>query len=244
MNTKNKHIMSNETRKTTTKVKPANATIDENAIKKNGKPLLEELIPNIPAILEEADKFDIDGLRRFLSTTPEKPLIVLGNGSTTAHKYSDLLYSSFNAIGTAMTPYMANSLSDTTIKNSKFLMISDSGNDIDVRYIADRILKLNPSGFALITSSIERKNRFNKIRRNYVLDMAKEKVPENCFTHHVEFGDGFIAVNSTIHNLAIIERAFCNNRIASKLNIPEQAFTYPLNDPSIEGFKLPELENN
>lgn len=213
----------------------------------NGKPMLADLLKQVPDTLKYADEFDVERLHKFLIKDSHKPLLVLGNGSTSSQRYAAMLYGMYNGIGNAMTPYMANSLSDAAIKNSKILLITNGGNDPDVRYITKRILEVNPTDFMVLTSSVQKKTRFGKEKRNYVREMMTETNPDNCICYDREFGDGFLAVNSSIFNMAALYRAFTSEKDLSdrvKVDLkPESCFTYSLNgDDDNAEYTLPSLD--
>ena len=219
----------------------------EAEIKANKKPLLQELLKEVPSVLEYADNFDVNGLNKFLKEDSQKSLIVISSGSTSTARYMAVLYGMHSALAMHVTPYMANALSDETIKNSKILLITKSGADNDARYITERVLALNPTNFVVITSTREERNSYGKIKKNYVRDMIVSKNPEHCFTHNFDFKDGFIAVNSTIFTLALIYRAFNQSaKVLDTLKVdlnPQNNFTYCLNNDEVKDlYGLPSLK--
>ena len=89
---------------------------------RNGKPLMSQLLNDTRKYIEQAEQADVESLRQFIFTDPERPLIAMGHGgSHPSAAYAALLYGTNCGLGRAVTPYQANSLSDETLKNSKLL---------------------------------------------------------------------------------------------------------------------------
>ena len=49
---------------------------------KGNKPLMSEMLDDTRRYLEQAEKTDVDELRNFLMTEPERPMIVTGQGGS------------------------------------------------------------------------------------------------------------------------------------------------------------------
>ena len=70
------------------------------------KPLMSELLKDTRKYLEQAQQTDVEPLRQFLFTEPERPLITMGHGgSHSSAAYAALLYGTNCGLGRVMTPY-------------------------------------------------------------------------------------------------------------------------------------------
>ena len=110
------------------------------------KQLMSQLLTSARHYIELAEQSDVASLRHFLLTHPERPLITLGHGGSFASaSYAALLYGTNCGVGKAVTSYLANSLSDATLQNSKLMLVSKSLKNIDAKHIYQRMQHVNPS---------------------------------------------------------------------------------------------------
>lgn len=166
--------------------------------KKTSKPLMSKLLKDTRKYLEQADQTDVEPLRQFLFTEPERPLIAMGHGgSHSSAAYAALLYGTNCGLGRAITPYQANSLSDKTMKNSKLLLVSKSVKNQDAIYIAKRMNAVNPD-------------------HSYIFKLPFD-VP-----------DGFISIGGTFAYFSLLYKAFTGDTdFSHKLALsPESADNY------------------
>lgn len=167
------------------------------------KPLMSEMLDDTRRYLEQAEKTDVSGLRDFLMTEPERPMIATGQGgSIPPAEYAALLYSSNCSIGKAMSCYDTHSVSDTAMQNSKLLLVSKGGGNIDVKAFKKRAESINKQHFHMLSTG---KLGF-------------------------EFPDGFISIPNVITNFALLYKAFTGDAdIVNKLALsqkPEDNYTY------------------
>ena len=170
---------------------------------KGSKPLMSEMLDDTRRYLEQAEKTDVDELRNFLMTEPERPMIVTGQGgSLPPAEYAALLYSSNCSIGKAMSCYDTHSVSDAAVQNAKLLLVSKGGGNIDVKAFKKRAESLNKKHFHMLSTG---KLGF-------------------------EFPDGFISIPNVMTNFALLYKAFTGDAdIVSKLALsqkPEDNYTY------------------
>lgn len=148
---------------------------------RGGKPLMSEMLNDIKIYLEQAQTTDTTKLRNFLTTTPERPLIVTGQGgSLPAAEYAALLYGSCCSVGRAMSCYDSYSVSDAAMQNAKLLLVSKSGANLDVKAFKKRAERLNKEHFHILST---KKLGF-------------------------QFPDGFISVPNAISNFALLYKTF------------------------------------
>ena len=87
---------------------------------RGGKKLMSELLTDTRKFIEQAERTDVESLRHFLLSDPERPLIAMGHGGAhSSASYAALLYGTNCSLGRVVTPYQANSLSDQALRNSK-----------------------------------------------------------------------------------------------------------------------------
>ena len=170
---------------------------------KGSKPLMSEMLDDTRRYLEQAEKTDVSELRDFLMTEPKRPMIATGQGgSIPPAEYAALLYSSNCSIGKAMSCYDTHSVSDTAMQNSKLLLVSKGGGNIDVKAFKKRAESINKQHFHMLSTG---KLGF-------------------------EFPDGFISIPNVITNFALLYKAFTGDTdIVSKLALsqkPEDNYTY------------------
>ncbi len=167
------------------------------------KPLMSEMLDDTRRYLEQAEETDVSELRDFLMTEPKRPMIATGQGgSIPPAEYAALLYSSNCSIGKAMTCYDTHSVSNTAMQNSKLLLVSKGGGNIDVKAFKKRAESINKQHFHMLSTG---KLGF-------------------------EFPDGFISIPNVITNFALLYKAFTGDAdIVNKLALsqkPEDNYTY------------------
>ena len=199
-----------------------NMTVNKNIPQKpkarGGKPLMSELLKDTRKYLEQAELTDVEPLRQFLFSNPERPLIAMGHGgSHSSAAFAALLYGTNCGLGRAITPYQANSISDMTLKNSKLLLISKSLKNQDAVYIAQRMTQTNPQHSCVLT-----------MKHTDVEN--QESIPDGIINYPFELPDGFISVNGTFAYFSLLYKAFTGDadfsrKLALSLN-PDDNFTY------------------
>ena len=150
--------------------------------------------------IEQADQAELESLRQFLLTNPERPLIAMG--PVVAHSSSShaaLLHGPNCGLGRVVTPYQANSFSDETLRNSKLLLVSTSLKNQDAVYIADRMIRVNPQHSCALTMSHD---------ENAVMKRMQKTNPNSVIRHTFEHSNGFISVNGTFAYFSLLYKAF------------------------------------
>lgn len=167
---------------------------------RGGKKLMSELLTDTRKYIEQAEHADIESLRRFLLTNPERPLIAMGHGGAhSSASYAALLYGTNCSLGRVVTPYQANSFSDETLLNSKLLLVSTSLKNQDAVYIADRMIRVNPQYSCAITMSHD---------ENAVMKRMQKSNPNSVICHTFDRANGFISVNGTFAYFSLLYKAF------------------------------------
>ena len=193
------------------------------------KPLMSELLKDTRKYLEQAQQTDVEPLRQFLFTEPERPLITMGHGgSHSSAAYAALLYGTNCGLGRVMTPYQCNSLSDATLRNSKLLLISKSLMNQDAVYIADRMASVNPEHSCCFT--MQQKENDNMRR-------MKKVCPDGLINRPFDLPHGFISVNGTFAYFSLLYKAFTGDsdfvgRLALSDNLDDN-FTYRTIDGTV-----------
>ena len=209
----------------------------ESEVENNRKPkargnkhLMSDILSGIKDVLLYAEKQNVDGLREFFNNEPTRPLIATGHGGKYSQAvYAALLYSTNKGLGRAVTCYLCNSLSDSTIQNSKILLVSRGMQNIDIDYIAQRCIKLNPNfTCAMRVASDEQEKK-------YASTVAKlEKCPYS-FKYDIDkdgmvLDEGFIGISSVFFYMALLYKSFTyDDDFVSKLELnpnPEENYTY------------------
>lgn len=175
---------------------------------KQDKPLASTLLAEACDIIHSAEKYDVADFRNWLLTDSAKPLICIGNGGKHT-SYPALLYEMNSSVARTVTPLEFASMSPTTIANSKILLLSSSGKNIDVGYAIKRAMKYcpdNTAGFTFV----------DKPERNKMIGVLK---PENIFCFKNRYTDGFISIRSKIFTYGLLYKAFSGtDKFADKLN--------------------------
>ena len=178
-------------------------SIQANQIKpkaRGGKKLMSELLTETRKNIEQAEHADVESLRQFLLTNPERPLIAMGHGgSHSSAAYAALLYGTNCALGRAVTPYQANSISDTTFRHSKLLLFSSSLMNQDAIFIANRMARVTPQNSCILTMTSKENDNIRRL---------KTSCPIGIINYPFECNDGFIAVNSTFTYFSLLYKAF------------------------------------
>lgn len=152
-------------------------------------------------ILTWAQSQDVEALREFLLSAPNRPLIAIGSGgASSVCEYASLLCGATVGLSRAYTPLSAFSIGDDVIKSSKVLLVSHSGHNQDIVNIGKRCVKLNSQHTANLTT---RDSADNKLK-----DIVS---PALSFNYISDIKDGFISVGSTIAAISLLCRAFKPN---------------------------------
>ena len=196
---------------------------------RGGKPLMSELLKDTRKYLEQAEQTDVEPLRQFLFNEPERPLITMGHGgSHSSASYAALLYGTNCGLGKVMTPYQCNSLSDTTLRNSKILLISKSLENQDVEYISNRMIRVNPEYSCAFTMTHDVNDNMRRVEKT---------CPNGLINRPFDLPHGFISVNGTFAYFSLLYKAFTGDtNFANKLALsdkPEDNFTYRTIDGTI-----------
>lgn len=198
---------------------------EEVTIENNQKPktrkdaqLMSEIVDGAEGILRYVEGMNVDGLSKFFNDEPTRPLIATGHGGKFSQAvYAALLYSTNQGLGRAVTCYSCNSLSDATIKNSKILLCSRGMANIDIDYIANRCLDLNPDFTCAMRISTDKEaekkyentvKKLNDLRYSFVFDMG------------INLPESFIGISSVFFYSAVLYKAFSGDSdFVSKLEL-------------------------
>ena len=195
---------------------------------KADKPMASALLAEARIIIQATENYDVTAFKMWLLSEPTKPLICIGNGGKHT-SYAALLYEMNSSIARTVTPLEFASMSPTTIANSKILLLSSSGKNIDIGFAIKRAMEYCP---------------YNTAGFTFVDDPAKNKMisalkPENIFCFKNPYTDGFISIRSKIFTYGLLYKVFADvARFADKLNFTPH-YDYFINRNSI----LPELGN-
>lgn len=187
----------------------------------NRKELFSELLKGVDGVIRYADQADVSGLHDFLFGNPETPMFFVGNGGTKGY-YGAMLYGMNKSVGLCITPYMLASLSDDTIRNSRFLLMSGKGKSMDGDYAAQRLLELNPDNTAVFTFNSD-------LDKNKVSQRFQDKTKVFLFPHDV---DGFISSQKKFFAHALLYKAFTGKPLKDfHVDLsPEKCYHYQLNN--------------
>ena len=164
-----------------------------------------------PGIIDWALQQDVTGLRRFLTTEMDRPLLCIGSGgSYSTCALVALAYGVSGGIAKALTPYSVYTLDETVLAKCKILLVSNSGHNKDIVAIAKVCMKLNPKWTANLSTVDGPRN-----------DLKAIVAPENSFNYKSNIKDDFISVNSVPANYALALKAFGMTHIALVTPKPE-----------------------
>ena len=220
---------------------------DEVTIENNRKPrssasreLMSDILDSIEEIIIRAENEDVDRLHQFFFDNAEKPLVSTGHGGKFALAvYAALLYSTYQSLGRAVTCYQCNSLSDAVIKNSKVLLVSKGIANIDIKYIAERCIELNPH----FTCAMRIKCEDEEKKYKDTVDKLEKKC-DYALKFNTEIVDNFISIRSVFYYMSLLYKAFSGDSdFVSKLELnkdPLENYTYTAAD---ELATVPSLSN-
>ena len=182
---------------------------------------------NLLDIMTQAAAADVSSLRRFFFSNPEKPLIATGSGGAeTVADFVTLLYGARGGVGTSVSPYTMNSISDAALKTSKLLLLSAGGHNNDIVFAARRGLAVNRPDTASFTLSTSDRNEVRKLFLKAGSDLSFD-IPVHS-TH-----DGFVSTTIPIKYFALIARTFdpgCD--LMKYVEVPHATFRIERNDGS------------
>lgn len=162
----------------------------------NRQPLASELLKEASDIIKYAEQADTSRFREWLLRDRIRPLVCIGNGGKHT-TYPALLYQMMSSIGKSATPLEFATMSPEAIGNSKVLILSNGGANIDIKYATKRAAKYNKDNTACFT--------FTDTEDNI---MVKTFGLEKSFVFKNDFYDGFISIRSKILTYALLYKAF------------------------------------
>lgn len=177
---------------------------------------MKDILTNSEALIDWGKQQDLKGFRNFLFTEPNRPLICIGSGgSFSICRLFSILYSTKGSISQAVTPYSAYNLSEEAIRNSKILLVSNSGHNKDIVAIAKHCASINPKWTANLTTAEGPRN-----------EVKKHIQPANSFNFKSDFNDGFISVGSVIGNYSLAVATFKSEFTVTTSNQDYTAFNF------------------
>ena len=185
--------------------------------------LFSKLIGEANEVIGIADKMDVSAFHDFLFEKPEMPMFFVGNGGMNNY-FPALLYGLNKSVGLCCTPYMLASMSDETIRNSRFLIMSAGGRRSDSQYAAQKLLKLNPENTALFTYTTNADNK--------VYPMFEDKSKVFVFSHPDIYRGGFISTHSKIFAYSLLYKAYTGKSLKDfHVDLTsEKCYRYQLNN--------------
>lgn len=193
---------------------------------RGGSQLMSEILTHAEEIFRTVEKLNVDGLREFFEHEPTRPLIATGHGGKYSQAvYAALLYSTNQGLGRAITCYSCNSLSDATIKNSKILLVSRGMANIDIDYIAQRCIRLNPDYTCAMRIVGDNEKKYLS-----TVEKLKECGYSFEFDLDIELSEHFIGISSVLFYSALLYKTFTkDDDFVTKLKLnpnPEENYTY------------------
>lgn len=168
-------------------------------------PLMSEILDGIEETLRFVENVNVDTLHKFFFENPEKPLIATGHGGKYAPAvYAALLYGTYQGLGRAVTCYSCNSLSDAVLRNSKVLLVSKGMANIDITYIANRCIELNPQNTCAIRIKCDDEEKKYK---DLVAKLDRE-CKDYSLKFDIEVADNFISIRSIFFYMSLLYKAF------------------------------------
>ena len=184
---------------------------------KTQKPLASEILKDTENVIRYVEQADVRDLRDWLMRDTHLPLICIGSGGKHT-SYGCMLYETMSSVARTVTPLEFASMSPAVIQNSKILLLSSSGKNMDIKYAAKRAVKYNKAHTACIT--------FRDGDDNPVLKIMNR---ENCFIYKNEFKDHFISVRGKFLTFGLLYKAFTGSEnFADKLRY-DAKYTYEIN---------------
>ena len=193
----------------------------------NGHRLASEMLKEAADILRFAEQADITKFREWLLSDATRPLICIGNGGKHT-TYPALLYQMMASIGKAATPLEFATMSPEAIKNSKVLLLSNAGRNLDIKYATKRAVKYNKDYTACFTFTDSEENAMVK-----ALGMDKSFVVKN------NYKDDFISIRSKILTYGLLYKAFSGDSSFAHRIRTEGRYNVTINKSG----KLPRWEN-
>ena len=163
---------------------------------KTTKPLASELLNHTEEVLKFVEAADVSELTEWLHKDKQVPLICVGSGGKRT-SYASLMYEMMASVSRNVTPLEFASMSPEAIKNSKVLLLSTSGKNMDIKFAAKRALKYNAANTACITFSDKESNEVLKLMKG-----------ENCVLFKNDFKDGFISVRGKLLLFGLFYKGF------------------------------------
>ena len=177
----------------------------QKAQSRKDAPLMSEILDGIEETLRFVENVNVDTLHKFFFENPERPLIATGHGGKYAPAvYAALLYGTYQGLGRAVTCYSCNSLSDAVIRNSKILLVSKGMANIDITYIANRCIELNPQNTCAIRIKCEDEEKKYK---DLVAKLERE-CKDYSLKFDIEVADNFISIRSIFFYMSLLYKAF------------------------------------
>ena len=180
---------------------------------------------HLEALLEQAMKADVSGLRQFLTRNPGQPLLATGSGGAeSVADFAALLYGARGGVATAVSPYTLNSYSDAALKTAKLLLVSKGGHNNDIVFAAKRGLAVNPEATASFTLYTGERNEVRKA-------FAKAGSALSFDIPGLKVHDGFVSTQTPVMYFALLCRAFDSDVDLNKYKqVPAKPYRLERND--------------
>ena len=215
----------------------SNSNQDKEVRVKKGEELWSDVLKDIPQMLQMADETEVSQLRAFFMEKPEMPMLFVGSGGKSG-AFPAFLYSMNKGVGIALTPLQFASLSDSAIKGSRILLMSESGRNDDINYASKRAVELNAENTACITS--------NDSENNHLLKNLNGTAAR-IFLYESSGKSGFTSVRGKFNKYALYLKAFAGiDGVSSLIDVdlnPEHCFKYEYNAAEGEPVNLEKIEH-
>ena len=195
------------------------------------KPLASELLKGAKEVLEFVEKTDVSALSSWLHKDKHLPLICVGSGGKRT-SYASVLYEMMDSVSRNVTPLEFAAMSPKVLSNSKILLLSTSGKNMDIKFAAKRALQYNKENTACITFSDKETNAVLKL-------FDADGVMSNCFLFKNDFKDNFISIRGKFLLFGLFYKAFSGNKEFSERLNYEGKYTYKINATG----ELPQLSS-
>lgn len=188
------------------------------------KPFMSEILNGTEAALRLADSQDVSKMRDFLMAEPQKPMLFVGSGGMQGH-FPGLLYEQHAGIARSLTPFLLRSMSDEALRSCRCLLMSDGGNNLDIKDATKRMVSVNPENTGGFTSVDSEQNILLK-------KLNRDRVFLFKHPHDGSFQEGFISVTKKFYRDALFYKAFTGQSASEQLKVdldPTHCYQYELN---------------
>lgn len=180
-----------------------------------------------------AESVDVSNLTSFFDRVKSEHCTICfygAGGAMSPVTFASQLAMSVGIVAMALTPLEVLNLTDTIVKNMRFVALTASGKPADMQAATEYLLKIAPERvFCITTSDLNHKDRWGRLDNHVGLLMQRYAPAENAVTVNLDIhSDGYVGTRKHVCTALLLYRAFYpeeNNFVEKLIESDQSPFT-------------------